>query len=81
MHEDLSDYPTAAVRLALEAPGRGPPPQNRLAVRQTDGTWRVDGLAFPEAGNWTVRVIVREPSGAPLVLDAPIVIAPAGTEK
>lgn len=81
MHEDLSDYPTAAVRLALEAPRRGPPPQNRLAVRQTDGTWRVDGLAFPEAGNWTVRVIVREPSGAPLVLDAPIVIAPAGTEK
>ena len=49
---------------------------DRVAVRQSDGTWRVDNLSLGASGNWTVRVIVTGEHSKPIVLDAPIVIAP-----
>jgi len=77
MHEDSSEFPANEIRLTLDPPSPGPQPINRSAVHQPDGTWRVDGLALGAPGNWTVRVIVPVESGKQLVLDAPIVIAPA----
>jgi hypothetical protein len=77
MHEDSSEFPTNEIRLALDPPAPGPKPIDRAAVRQRDGTWRVDNLSLGAPGNWTVRVIVTGEHSKPIVLDAPIVIAPA----
>ena len=77
MHEDSSQFLTDRVRLTLDPPAQGPEPVNRAAVRQPDGTWQVDGISLPQPGNWTVRVIFTGEKGHQIVLDAPIVIAPA----
>jgi copper resistance protein D len=77
MHEDSSQFLTDRVRLMLEPPVPGPQPISRAAVRQADGTWQVDGISLPQPGNWTVRVIFTGEKGHQIVLDAPIVIAPA----
>jgi putative copper resistance protein D len=75
MHEDSSEFPTDEIRLALDPPAPGPQPIDRAALRQSDGTWRVDGISLPQPGNWIVKVIIA--ADKTLVLDAPIVIAPA----
>jgi hypothetical protein len=77
MHEDSSEFPTNGIRLALDPPTPGPRPVDRVAVRQSDGTWRVDRLELGGSGNWIVRVIIAVAPGKQIVLDAPIVIAPA----
>ena len=77
MHEDSSQFLTDRVRLMLDPPAQGPEPVSRAAVRQPDGTWVVDGISLPQPGNWTVRVIFTGDKGHQIVLDAPIVIAPA----
>jgi putative copper resistance protein D len=77
MHEDSSEFPTDGIRLALDPPAPGPQPIERAAVHQSDGTWRVDRLELGTSGNWIVRVIVAVGPGKQIVLDAPIVIAPA----
>jgi copper resistance protein D len=77
MHEDSSEFPADAVRLTLDPPAPGPQPVDRAAVYQSDGTWRVDDISLPQPGNWIVKVIVATGKEHQLVLDAPIVIAPA----
>ncbi len=77
VHEDLSEFPTGEIRFTLDPPAPGPQPVDRAAVRQPDGTWQVDGIALAQPGNWMVRVIVTAEDGRKIVLDAPIVIAPA----
>jgi putative copper resistance protein D len=77
MHEDSSEFPANGIRLTLDPPEPGPRPIDRAAVHQSDGTWRVDHLELGGAGNWIVRVIVAVAPGKQIVLDAPIVIAPA----
>ena len=77
MHDDSSEFPTDEIRLTLDPPAPGPQPIDRAAVRQRDGTWRVDGIELGGSGNWIVRVIVAVAPGKQIVLDAPIVIAPA----
>ena len=77
MHEDSSEFPTDGIRLALDPPAPGPQPIDRIAVHQSDGTWRVDGISLPQPGNWIVKVIVVADKKHQIVLDAPIVIAPA----
>jgi putative copper resistance protein D len=77
MHEDSSPFPADRVRLVLEPPAPGPQKINRAAVRQPDGTWVVDGVTLGQPGNWIVQVIFPGPEGSDIVLDAPIVIAPA----
>ncbi len=77
MHEDLSDFPTDGIRLTLDPPAPGPRPIDRIAMRQADGTWRVDGILLPQPGNWIVTVIIAADKKHQIVLDAPIVIAPA----
>jgi len=39
-----------------------------------DGTWQVNALELAQPGVWTVRVTIPTRGGAPIVLDAPIVI-------
>ena len=77
MYEDSSIFPASEIRLALDPPSAGPQSIVRTAVHQPDGTWRVDNLRLGAAGNWTVRLTIAEGRGKPILLDAPIVIAPA----
>lgn len=77
MHEDSSDFPTDRVQLTLDPPAPGRQPITRAAVRQSDGTWRIERLELRASGNWIVRVIVAVASSKPIILDASIVIAPA----
>jgi hypothetical protein len=77
VYKDSSKFPTRKIQFALDPPAPGPQPVDRAAVRQVDGTWKVDGIALGQPGNWTVRVIVTADDGKKIVLDAPIVIAPA----
>ena len=77
LRDDFSDFPTNEVHLNIDPPKPGPMPIYRTAVRQSDGTWEVDRIDLPQAGNWTVKVIVSSTSREiPIVLDAPIVIEP-----
>ncbi|HEX5210250.1 MAG TPA: copper homeostasis membrane protein CopD [Pseudolabrys sp.] len=73
LRDDFSEYPTSSVELTLEPPGAGRKIA-RAAARLPDGTWEVNGLELPQAGVWTVRLIIANGDGRPLVLDAPIVI-------
>ena len=64
-------------QLSIDPPNPGPLPIYQTAVRQPDGTWEVDRIDLSQAGNWTVKVFVSSTSGEkPIVLDAPVVIAP-----
>lgn len=77
MQEDSSDFLTDRIQLTLDPPAHGPHPIDRAAVRQHDGTWRVDGILLPRPGDWIVRVIIAVDKKHQIILDAPIVIAPA----
>jgi hypothetical protein len=74
--EDLSHFPAKDVHLALEPPTPRVPTLERDAIEQADGTWVVSSIVIAEPGIWTVRVTVTPQPGAPIVLDAPIVIEP-----
>ncbi len=73
LREDLSEFPAKEVRLALEPPGTGPKIA-RDAAHLPDGTWQVNAMNLSQSGIWTARVIIAPQSGAPIMLDAPIVI-------
>jgi putative copper resistance protein D len=72
--EDLSLFPAKDIRLALDPPTAGGHTLERAAVKQSDGTWLIEGMTIAQSGIWTARVIVQPGQGAPIVLDAPIVI-------
>ena len=72
--EDLSSFPAKDVRLALDPPNAGGHTLERTALKQSDGTWLIDGMTITQPGIWTARVIVQPSQGEPIVLDAPIVI-------
>jgi putative copper resistance protein D len=75
LRDDFSEFPTNEVHLNLDPPTPGLLAVYRTAVRQSDGTWEVDRIDLPQAGNWTVKVIVSSTSREkPIVLDAPVVI-------
>jgi putative copper resistance protein D len=74
--EDVPDFVAKDVQLALDPPTGDLKTIEQAAVRQPDGTWRVEVLDIPQPGIWTVRVIVAPPAGPAVVLDAPVVIAP-----
>ena len=77
LRDDFSEFPTNEVQLSLDPPNPGPLPVYYTAVRQSDGTWEVDRIDLSQAGNWTVKVFVSSTSSEkPIVLDAPVVIAP-----
>ena len=72
--EDYSDYPARDVKLAI-GPRDGPTPSlERRAVRSPEGTWQIENIEIPNAGVWTLRLTIGPMTGAPVVLDAPIVV-------
>jgi putative copper resistance protein D len=77
MYEDSSIFPASEIRLALDPPSPALQTITRTAVHQPDGTWRVDNLRLDATGNWIVRFTIAQENGKPVLLDAPIVIAPA----
>ncbi len=75
LREDFSEYPATSIELTLDPPAAGPKIA-RTAAHLPDGNWQVNALDLTQAGVWTVRVIIPTDRGAPIVLDAPIVIEP-----
>jgi hypothetical protein len=65
--------PLAAERLTvtLTPPGAAAEPVMRSA-----GSWKIDGIALPQAGNWTVAIDAALVDKRRLQLDAPIAIEP-----
>ncbi|MGO8923320.1 MAG: copper homeostasis membrane protein CopD [Xanthobacteraceae bacterium] len=62
--------------LMLRAPGAGSKLIMRSPAQDQDGSWTVDGLELPQAGNWTVTIDATLVDKRRLLLDAPIVIDP-----
>lgn len=52
----------------------------RAATPIPDGTWQIENLNVPRAGVWTLRLDIDTGTGAPVVLDAPIVITQCSNE-
>lgn len=73
-NEDFSEFSAKSVRLALDPPASAVAAVDRNAVRMPNGTWQADALDLGVPGIWTVRVVVTARDGAPIVLDAPVVI-------
>jgi hypothetical protein len=74
LREDLTEYPARSVQLALDPPAGEPQQVARDAAHMPDGSWQVNAIDIAQGGVWTVRVIIPSEHGAPIVLDAPIVI-------
>lgn len=70
--------PLAAERLTvmLTPPGAAAEPVTRSASQDQDGSWKIDGIALPQAGNWTVAIDAALVDKRRLQLDAPIAIEP-----
>jgi putative copper resistance protein D len=70
--------PLAAERLtvALTPPGRAAKPVMRSAAKDQDGSWKIEGIALSQAGNWTVTIDAGLDAKRRLLLDAPIAIEP-----
>lgn len=75
LREDFSEFPAKSVELTLDPPTAGPRIA-RAAAHLPDGSWQVNAVDLAQPGVWTVRVIIPVDDGAPIVLDAPIVIGP-----
>ena len=75
LREDFSEFPARSVEFTLDPPATGPKIARR-AAHLPDGTWEVNALDLSQPGIWNVRVIIPADRGAPIVLDAPIVIEP-----
>ena len=78
--EDYKPYVARRLSLALEPREPGPNPIDRAATEMPDGAWHVENLEIPRAGVWIMRLTVSSESGAPVVLDAPIVITQCSNE-
>jgi copper resistance protein D len=46
------------------------------AAKNPDGSWEIDGITLPQAGNWTVTIDAALESKRRLLLDAPVAIEP-----
>jgi copper transport protein len=75
LRDDFSEFPARSVEFTLDPPASGPKIVRR-AAHLPDGTWEVNALDLSQPGIWNVRVIIPADRGAPIVLDAPIVIEP-----
>ena len=74
-NNDLETLDAREVTVTLTAPTAGKP-TTRVASRDPDGAWHVDGIELTQPGNWTVSVAAALGPGSRLVLTAPIVIEP-----
>jgi putative copper resistance protein D len=81
MQEDFQPLTAKSVQLRLFQQGQ--PPVTVEAHAIGEGTWRVQNLALPTPGVWTVVVGVTTAAGTALSLDGPIVLdsgSPAKSE-
>ena len=74
LNDDLETLAALDVTLTLTAPVPGSKPTTRVATKDSDGVWHVDGIQLPELGNWTVSVGAVLGPDKRLDLTAPIVI-------
>ena len=75
--EDSSVFAASEVVIYLTPQDKpGLPPVSRSATRMLGGVWRVDRLEIGQPGVWIVNLIVKPATGAPIVLDAPVVVEP-----
>ncbi|MGA8611677.1 MAG: copper homeostasis membrane protein CopD [Xanthobacteraceae bacterium] len=74
LNDDLETLAALDVTLTLTAPVPGSKPTTRVATKDSDGVWHVDGIQLPESGNWTVSVGAVLGPNKRLDLTAPIVI-------
>jgi putative copper resistance protein D len=74
LNDDLETLPASDVTLTLTGPTPGSTPTTLAASKDPDGVWHVDGIQFPESGNWTVSVGAVLAPDKRLDLTAPIVI-------
>lgn len=73
--EDGSEFPAKELTFTLEPTASGGKSVQATAT-YTAGFWQTGNIDIPVAGIWTVRIVVTPADGAPIVLDAPIVIEP-----
>lgn len=79
--EDFTSYPAGDVRLAIEPRDGSRKALERTAAQTPDGTWEIGNLDISRAGVWNLRLtIIGTGSGAPVILDAPIVITQCSNE-
>lgn len=74
--EDFSEFPARAVLVTLTAPGAASGSAREAAATYENGVWRAQSVDLNVSGTWIVHVLVTPIDGPPIVLDAPIVIAP-----
>jgi copper resistance protein D len=74
--DDSMAFAAKEVSLTLDPPAPRTTLIKRAAIRKPDGTWQVERIDIEQAGVWTVRIAVVPENGAPVMLDAPIVIDP-----
>ncbi|MDO9411737.1 MAG: CopD family protein [Pseudolabrys sp.] len=80
LREDFSEYPASDVKFSIEPRDGGVPPLELAATQAPDGTWRVENLNISRAGVWILRLTIGATSGAPVTVDAPIVITQCSNE-
>lgn len=78
--DDASVYFARSVQMTLAPREFAAPPVKRAATPLPDGTWHIENLEVPRAGVWTLRLDIDTGTGAPVVLDAPIVITQCSDE-
>jgi putative copper resistance protein D len=74
--DDFEPLAAEELTFSLRAPGTGSELIKRAPAQDQDGSWTVDGLELPQAGNWTVTIDATLVDKRRLLLDAPIVIEP-----
>jgi putative copper resistance protein D len=78
MRDDFTPLPARAVSISLSQATQ----KIALEARpEADGLWRSSPVPLLTDGVWTVVVTIHRATGAPLILDGPILIGPGSTAK
>jgi copper transport protein len=76
MTGDFGALDAREVTIGFAHPGAGIESFERRAVRNPDGTWRVDGLVLPVPGRWQVRIDALITDFDKTTLEGSVEIAP-----
>jgi hypothetical protein len=72
-NEDFTPLAAEKLTVTLTPPQTTAPPI-QFSAEDHDGNWEIEGIALPQAGNWTVAVDATLADQRRLQLDAPIAI-------
>lgn len=78
--ENFSEYPASELKLFIEPRDGAVSALERTATKAPDGTWLIDNLSISRPGIWNLRLTIGVASGAPVIVDAPIVITQCSNE-